>query len=154
MIPFVRSIKFVIPGAGKSPGVEITAIESANGTLTFTADVLNDAIKTADLRGLFFQLANNSKLAGMEFTQVSGDPITGFQAKANAVIDLGNGNNMKGAVKSGFDVGLDFGHEGIGNGQFDITAPVTFTLSNTAGNLTLDDIAQHPVRCAAHQRRL
>lgn len=142
MVPFVRSIKFVLPGSGKSPGIEITAIESENGTLTFTADVLNDSMKTADLRGLFFQIADQSKLAGMTFTQVSGDPITGFQAKADAVIDLGHGNNMNGAVKSGFDVGLAFGHEGIGKGKFDVTGPVTFKLGNTAGNLTLDDIAQ------------
>ena len=142
MVPFVRSIRFVIPGAGKSPGVEVTAVETENGTLTFTVDVLNDSLKTADLRGLFFQLADESKLAGMKFAQVNGDPITGFQAKANKVTDLGNGNNMNGAVKSGFDVGLAFGHEGIGKGKFDVTDPVTFTLSNTAGNLTLDDIAQ------------
>jgi len=138
-MPYDRSITFPIPGTSTSPALQITAVEHA-GTIDFTVDVQNDAQLTADLRGLFFHLADESKLTGLTYSG-GGGLITGFQAKANSVIDLGNGDNMNGAVKSGFDVGLAFGEEGIGKGKFDIHDPVSFTLSNTANNLTLDDIA-------------
>jgi hypothetical protein len=52
-------------------------------------------------------------------------------------IDLGNGANMQGAA-SPFDVGLEFGTQGIGKDDIQSTS---FTLSNTDNNLTLDDIA-------------
>src|SRR4051812_34986728 len=107
-----RSIFFTIPGTSTSPALQITAVEDA-GKIDFTVDVQNSAQLTADLRGLFFHLADESKLSGLTYSG-GGNLITGFQAKANSVIDLGNGNNMNGAVRSGFDVGLAFGEEGIG----------------------------------------
>jgi len=134
-----RSITFTIPGSSTSPGVQITAVEDS-GKIDFTVDVQNNPLLTADLRGLFFHLADESKLTGLTYSG-GNSLITGFQAKANSVIDLGNGDNMNGAVKGGFDVGFAFGEEGIGKGKLDIHDPVSFTLSNTANNLTLDDIA-------------
>ena len=47
-------------------------------------------------------------------------------------------------MPNGFDVGLGFGGPGIGQDQSDIHDPVSFTISNTANNLTLDDIATDP----------
>ncbi len=131
----VRSIKFVIPGNGSAPDVEVYAEEGAGGTLNFTVTVLATPGLTADLRGLFFDVADDSKLAGLGHGG-SGGKVTDFDTVN--VIDLGNGANMHGAAQP-FDVGLEFGTQGIGK---DDIQTVSFTLSNAAGDLTLDDIAQ------------
>jgi hypothetical protein len=131
MSHYTRSITFTIPGTGKSPSVRVAATE-VDGTLVFTTDVVSSSQQTADLRGLFFNLNNDSKLAGLTFT---GTQVSGFDTVD--VIDLGNGANMQGAAAP-FDVGVRFGTSGIGKDNIQTTS---FTLSNTAGDLTLDDIA-------------
>lgn len=137
---FVRSIKFTIPGVGGAPGVEVYVEESGTGALLFNVSVLDTASLTADLRGLFFRLADATKLVGLKATSTDGT-VTDFQAIDNKVIDLGDGANMNGAVTktNAFDVGVEFGTQGIGKDDIQDSA---FTLSNTANNLTLDDIAQ------------
>jgi hypothetical protein len=129
-----RSITFIIPGKNGAPGIQVTVVEVADGALAFTVDVLGvGGGLPGDLQGLFFDVNDDSKLAGLA---VSGSSlITGFDTID--VINLGNGVNMNGAADP-FDVGIKFGTSGIG--QDDIQT-ATFTLSNTAGNLTLDDIA-------------
>jgi hypothetical protein len=126
-----RQISFTIPG---TPGVQVTATENG-GSIDFTVDVLDSSTLTGDLRGLFFQF-NESKLGSLQVTGGDG-LITGSQINANAVINLGNGNNMNGAA-SPFDVGIAFGTQGIGHGD-DISGAVHFTL--TGDKLTLDDFA-------------
>ena len=112
MTKFVpRSITFTIP-AKLGLGVEVTAVENANGNLDFTVYVPGSAINVADLRGLFFQLFDESDLAGLKIVKNDG-LITGTQIKANKVIDLGNGNNLNGAANP-FDVGIAFGTAGKG----------------------------------------
>jgi Big-like domain-containing protein len=128
-----RQISFTIPGM---LGVQVTATENG-GNIDFTVDVLDSSALTGDLRGLFFQF-NESKLGTLKITGGEG-LITSTHISANSVIDLGNGNNMKGAA-SPFDVGIAFGSQGIGKGD-DINGPVHFTLTDTAGPLTLDDFA-------------
>ena len=130
----VRSITFTIPGSLTSPDVQVY-VEELNGKLVFTASVIESGGKTADLRGLFFNLNDDSKLAGLTHSG-SGGKVTDFDTVN--VIDLGQGANMQG-VHDPYDVGLEFGREGIGK---DDIKTATFTLSNTANNLTLDDIAQ------------
>lgn len=130
-----RSITFVIPGTSGGPDVQVYAEEGTGGTLVFTVTVLSTPTLTADLRGLFFNVNENGKLAGMAVSQV-GNKVTDFDT--HDVIDLGNGANMQGKAKP-FDVGLEFGTQGIGK---DDIQTATFTLSNAAGDLTLDDIAQ------------
>lgn len=141
MSGFVRSISFTIPGASGSPGVKLY-IEEQNGALFFDVEVLDTTTATADLRGLFFRLidASDSKLAGLKVSWSDGT-VTDFQAKDDTVIDLGNGANMNGAVTktNAFDVGVEFGTQGIGT---DDVQDASFTLSNTANNLSLDDISQ------------
>lgn len=130
-----RSITFTVPGTAGSPGVEVKAVEAAGGTLEFTVSVMQSAALTADLRGLFFNVADDAKLAGLSFAQ-SGTLITDFDTAS--VIQLKGGANMNGAAAP-FDVGLEFGTSGISK---DDIKTVTFTLDNTAHNLNLDDIAQ------------
>lgn len=126
-----RSITFTIPG---KPGVQVTATESGDGKINFVVDVLNTSSITGDLRGLFFNVVDDGKLAGLTAT---GPKVT--ELATGSVIDLGNGSNMQGAALP-FDVGVEFGTQGIGKGD-DLSDPLSFTLSNAANNLTLDDIA-------------
>lgn len=129
-----RSITFTIPGTAGAPGVEVKAVEAAGGKIDFTVTVLQTASLTADLRGLFFNVADDAKLAGMSFSQ-SGGKITDFDTVD--CIQLKNGANMQGAA-SPFDVGLEFGTPGMAK---DDIKTASFTLYNAAGDLTLDDIA-------------
>jgi Bacterial Ig domain len=132
-----RTITFTIPG---HPGVQVTAVEepSMPGSIHFTVDVLGDA----DLRGLFFHLADETKLNGLAVTDEDGNPvrlITNFVTQEDSVINLGQGAEMN-AAASPFDVGIRWGSPGPNPDDF-INFPVDFFLSNTAHNLTLDDIA-------------
>jgi len=126
-----RSINFTIPGA---PGVNIKVVEDA-GSLDFTTSVNNTAQLIGDLGGIFFQF-NDAKLSTL---QVSGSLITVSQISNDNVINLGNGTNMVGAVTTPFDVGVEFGIGGIGANHEDITS-ATFVLSDTAHDLSLDDL--------------
>ena len=104
-----RSITFVIPGTDGAPDVQVMVVED-NGSLDFTLEVVGNSDLTADLRGLFFNLNDPSKLGGLELTANDGT-VTNFDT--GEVIDLGNGANMQGAADP-FDVGLEFGTQGIG----------------------------------------
>jgi len=124
-----RQIIFTIPG---NPPVQVTATED-DGAIVFKLDVQEGAT-TADLRGFFFDI-NEAKMAGL--TASGGPLLTSSTIAANSVLDAGRGANMQGKTKDGFDVGLQWGSPGT---KDDIFYEVTFTLTNTAGNLTLDDI--------------
>lgn len=128
-----RSITFVLPGGTGVPGVEVMAVEDG-GALKFTVKVLTAGGLIGDLRGLFFNVNSASKLAGLT---VTGDGGKVTEYRTGNVIDLGNGANMLGKAKP-FDVGLEFGTQGIGK---DDIQTASFTLSSTANDLTLDDIA-------------
>lgn len=126
-----RQITFTIPG---SPGVQVTATE-VDGSIVFEVVAIGTTNKIPDLRGLFFDL-DESSMAGLT---VTGDgQVSGSQVHANSVFDLGYGANMNGKVSDGFDVGVSFGTAGRGR---EAVSEATFTLSNSAGDLTLDDIA-------------
>jgi hypothetical protein len=127
-----RQVVFTLPG---TPGVQITATE-VNGTIQFTTDVLDSRLSDGDLRALFFHI-NEAHLAGLTVTS-SSTYLTESRVGLNNVLDLGDGATLAGAVKSGFDVGTEWGTPG---GKYDdIDFPVSFTISNAAHNLTLDDI--------------
>ena len=71
----VRSITFIIPGIDGLPDVEVTAVE-ADGSIEFSVEVLPTADGViADLRGLFFNVNDDLKLAGL--TPAGGD-VTDF----------------------------------------------------------------------------
>lgn len=131
-----RQISFVIPG---NPAVQVTATEN-NGAIDFRVDVLDSPASTGDLRALFFDFANEGKLAGLTFTG-GGGLLTEQRVSANNVLDLGDGATLAGQVKdtAKFDIGLEWGTPG--GKKDDINFEVQFKMTNAAGNLTLDDIA-------------
>lgn len=122
-----RQIVFELPG---SPGVLVTATEDGSGGINFIVDVEDGATITGDLRALFLDI-NEAKLGGLEITDGSG-LITETMIDPNNVLDLGNGANLKGTTKDGFDIGIEWGTQGIGHDD-DIHEPVSFTLTNEAG---------------------
>lgn len=125
-------VTFAIPGG---PGVGVTVEDVAGGDLKFTVTVGSADGKTADLRGLFFHLNDFASFTGLT---VIGDPavVTDRQFGQNSVIDLGNGANMQGQ-SAPFDIGVEFGRQGIGQGDDVKTA--TFILSADQ-SLSLNDI--------------
>lgn len=111
--------------------VAITVTEVA-GDLVFTVEVLDETGQIGDLRGLFFDLSDDS-LTGLT---IIGDDVT---AQGTDTKDLGNGNNMNGGGRGKYDVGVGFGTPGIGNDDIQTT---TFTLSADQ-DLSIDDLAEN-----------
>lgn len=109
-----------------------------NTDLKFTVNVDESGGQTADLRGLFWDVADEGKLSGMSVWDDGSPDITDSEFDANAVHDLGNGANMNGAVKkkARFDAGVEIGSQGIGKDDIQSTS---FVITG-AEDLTLDDI--------------
>lgn len=119
------------------PGVRVTVVQMPDGTLQITASLISTAV-AGDLRGLFFQVSNESLLGGLSVT-ASTSSVTGFQQNANAVSNLGSGVNTLGAARAS-DVGIAFGTAST-SGADDIRS-VTFTLAHATESLTLDFLSQ------------
>lgn len=120
--------------------VRVTLTEQSAGAHTrvrVTLEVL-DGGDPGDLRGFFFDIGDNSKLAGMTAT---GADVTDSEFDGS-VSDLGNGANMNGGGQRVFEGGVEIGTQGIGRDDIRTT---TFTLSNTAKNLKLADFADQNI---------
>ncbi|PWS36886.1 hypothetical protein DFH01_08310, partial [Falsiroseomonas bella] len=115
------------------PGVRITVVQTDAGKLQVTAS-LNPSVLVGDLRGLFFQVADESLLGGLSVTGAT-SAVGTVQQSANAVSNLGGGVHMLGAAPA-FDMGIVFGTASAA-GADDIRS-VTFTLEHATTDLTLD----------------
>lgn len=122
--------------------VRISLTELDDGDMQVDVSVLDDTGSIGDLRGLFFNLTDDSLARGLS---VSGDDVTASEFDANDVNDLGRGNNINGEVRNAageFDGGVGFGRPGIGGG--DDIRETSFVLSHASEALTLEDFAgQH-----------
>jgi len=118
---------------GSALSVSIVIDDEADpGNLVITLEV-ETADPTGDLRGFFAQVSDESLLAGLS---VTGTEITDSVFDANAVINLGGGNNLNGGgTPCPCDLGLEIGSAGIGS---DDIQQVTFTLSHLTESLTAD----------------
>ena len=117
--------------------VEITITEMLDGTLKIDLDVLDDTGQIGDLRGLFFDLADDSLTGGMS---ISGADVTDERYKINGVTSTGGSNNIKGEVLNAygkFDVGVEFGTQGISKDDIRSTS---FILSHDSVSLSLADL--------------
>jgi hypothetical protein len=123
----MRRNAFTIPG---QPSVLVSVSETPTGALLFELTVLGPLV--ADLRGLFFDVADPTLLASLS---VEGDDVT--TSRAGSVSDLGSGVNMNGSGPA-FDFGIAFGTPGI---SADDIRSTSFVLSSDAGPLTMDFIA-------------
>ncbi len=120
---------------GGDPKPTIVVKEMADGSLEFTVVLDPDGENTGDLRGLFFDLADDDLIDGLS---VDGEHVTDGAFDANAVSDLGNGANMNGGGRGSFDVGIEIGTQGMSGDDIQTT---TFMLSHDTEALTLDMIA-------------
>lgn len=85
---------------------------------------------TADLRGLFAHVADESLLTGLS---VLGDDVSPLIASADGVINPGRGNNLNGGGSPcPCDLGIEIGSAGIGR---DDIQSVTFTLTHATESL-------------------
>lgn len=137
-----RSLEFTIPGPVDTV-VLVEEVVAADGSidLKFTVTVDESGGVEADLRGLFWDVADEAKLPGLSVVAGESPLVAGSQFEADSVTDLGNGANMKGAITrkgNGFDAGVEFGTPGIGKDDVDAAS---FTLSGADGvDLSLDDV--------------
>ncbi len=118
----------------------IEEIVGANGftQLKLTVTVDESGGIQADLRGVFFDVGDESVLSGLSAT---GGDVTDQQFKANKVKDLGNGANMNGSITKGgkgFDGGVEIGSQGIGKNDINSTM---FVLALDVADLTLEALA-------------
>jgi VCBS repeat-containing protein len=119
--------------------VAVTMTENANGTIGVTVNVLNDTGKIGDLNAFYFDIADNALVSTLSAT---GADVTGTAFKADGVTKISSYTTMSGEVINTygkFDGGVQFGTSGIGKDDIRTTS---FTLSSSAGPLTLDMFAE------------
>lgn len=135
-----RSLSFIIPGPLEtSVLVEEVMGDAGHTVLKFTVTALENGLQ-ADLRGLFWDVSDESLLAGMRVVPDQSPDITDSAFAADAVTDLGGGANMKGDLTNkgrGFDAGVEVGTQGIGKDDIDQTS---FEIAVDGQDLTLDAI--------------
>jgi hypothetical protein len=124
-----RSLTFVVEG---TVDTQITISENLDGTLTFDVSVIGGVI--GDLRGLFFDVADPDKLAGLA---IHGNDVTKHVAQNDKVHSIGKDANVTGDVakaSGNFDVGIEFRTPGKGHDDIQSTS---FVVSG----LKLDDLS-------------
>ncbi len=135
-------------------GAWIRITENADGTVGVNLWI--EGAITGDLRGLFFDLADEALINTLSMTPLTDNVSTSLVQGNDQVTNLGNGVNMNGlltdptltvtkgklvagAEANGYDVGIRIGEAGIGQG--DDFQTFDFTLASTARALTLEDFS-------------
>jgi VCBS repeat-containing protein len=136
----MRSMTFQIDDQSTGsaiPAVLVTITENDDGTVSFTLTVVGSY--TGDLRGFFFDIADENLIDTLAVTSASAG-LTEFRQANDTVGDLGDGSNMDGLRGSdgGYDAGIEIGTAGIGSDDY---RSFSFTLASSAGALTLEDFA-------------
>lgn len=145
------SMGFSLGGAdnfGSEPVKADFMLTEVNGGVRFDVTV-DTSVNMADLRGVFFNIKDESLLSGLTYTSgtyetkkgkniVENDYITDVKiGPANQVSDLGNGVNLNGnGAVGGFDGGFEVGTSGIGKDDLQFAS---FTLSHSTKSLGLSD---------------
>ncbi|MFQ4143215.1 hypothetical protein [Chlorogloeopsis sp. ULAP02] len=116
---------------------------AGSGKVQFKVDYLATGSNTiADIRGIFFNILDDSLLSGM---QVVGTDVTASKfGPAGTVTSVGSSSNNlngNGNQKNFFDAGVEIGKEGIGGNKGDIQS-TTFTLSHISKALTLAQFSE------------
>jgi hypothetical protein len=127
------------PFTGSSSQLKFTLSDIAPSTgsnnlnqVRFQVDV-DKSVNLADIRGIFFNIANDSLLNDL---QITGSNITKTILEAGKVSGTGGDNNLNGGgSKNLFDIGLEIGTEGIGKDDIQSTF---FTVSHKSANITVE----------------
>lgn len=135
----MRSLTFTLTQDTDAPTAPatITITEMVDGSLGFTITNVGGESPDmlADIRGIFFDLADNALLNTLS---VTGEHISGWDDDGD-VTSVGQGNTTSGLADSPYEVGIEIGNQGIANGD-DINT-TSFILASSLRGLTLDDIA-------------
>ncbi len=129
-------LNFILEG---DVNISFTFTELEGGDIQVTMEVHDDNELTGDIRGLFFDIGDESLLDAMS---VTGDDVTGQKFDANSVTNMGHGNNIHGHGGNhagAYDGGISFGSPGMGEDDIQST---TFILSHETDALTLEDFAE------------
>lgn len=127
------SYTFVIEGGVDT---EVTLTEMADGSIQVTVKVLDTSGQIGDLRGVFFDIGDESLLSGMT---IDGTDIGATQIEANSVKKVSGDVNLNGeTIKEfdAFDAGAETGTSGIGS---DDIRETTFNIASTSGDLSIED---------------
>lgn len=129
-------LTFILEG---EVNISFTFTELDNGDIQVLMEVHDYNDLTGDIRGLFFDIGDESLLDGLS---VTGDDVTGQKFDADNVTSMGGGNNIhgQGANEAGaYDGGISFGTPGMGDDDIQST---TFVISHDEQALTLEDFAE------------
>ena len=123
------------------PQIRVTLEENGSGGILMTVAVEGNL--KADLRGLFFDVADESLIKSLKVEAASAKDLKNFNEYRqgdDSVRDLGDGANMNGLLGSdnGFDVGVEIGTSGIAKDDVD---SFSFVLSTQSRWLSLADFA-------------
>ncbi|MFC4349321.1 Ig-like domain-containing protein [Kordiimonas lipolytica] len=133
----MRTLTFILDTQTGDDGmapITITIVEQGDGTLLFTLSNDQDTDgQIADIRGLFFDVADDSLLGSLNF---AGSEITQI-VQNGSVSNLGGGVTTSGVPDSPYEVGVEFGTPGMSTDDYQT---VSFVLSADRP-LTIDDIA-------------
>lgn len=118
---------------------KVTLEEQPDGSIKVTVDVLDSTGQIGDLRGFFFETADESLLSQLSIT---GADVGEVKIDANNVTNVGNGVNLNGEVVKNFgafDVGVEIGTPGASPDDIRSTM---FTISHAGGQkLEADDFS-------------
>ncbi len=127
---------------GSDTRVKFTLDDAAagSGKVQFKVDYLSTGSNTiADIRGIFFNILNDSLLSGL---QITGTDVTAKKfGPAGSITSVGSGSNNLNGGGGSFDIGVEIGQEGIGQGKGDIQSTI-FTLSHASQALTLAQFSE------------
>lgn len=94
----------------------------------------------ADLRGLFFNISDDSLLKSLSINKSLYSDVTTFAT--GGVTSVGsNSNNVNGGGSQAFDFGVEIGDEGIGKNKLDIRS-TTFVIEDASKKLNVSYFSQ------------
>jgi hypothetical protein len=126
---------------GSTPvNFDIKLDDLGDGKVQVKVDVANGYF--ADLRGLFFNISDDSLLKTLTINQSLYKDVTTFSAAGGLKSIGSNSNNLNGGSdKVAFDLGVEIGDEGIGQGKGDIRS-TTFVIEDTSKKLSVNSFSQ------------
>lgn len=108
------------------------------GKVQFTVQIAKNSPTIGDIRGLFFNISNDSLLSGLK---IEGTNVTTTAFGAGSISKVGNANLNGDGGNHSFDIGVEIGENGLKGGKDDIQT-TTFTLSHATQALDLSFFAQ------------
>uniref|UniRef100_A0A8J6ZTJ4 PEP-CTERM protein-sorting domain-containing protein n=2 Tax=Desmonostoc muscorum TaxID=1179 RepID=A0A8J6ZTJ4_DESMC len=114
-----------------------------SGKVQFKVDYLSTGSNTiADIRGIFFNIKDDLLLNGLKIENLAATDITANKfGPAGSISSIGSGSNNLNGGGGSFDIGVEIGQEGIGQGKGDIQSTI-FTLSHASQALTLAQFSE------------